>query len=213
MNKSTEEEKKEKNYSLNKKSNLSKSLNFEKILKKNDKKVKKGTVSHLIKSTTSEVLNSEDFQVHQNPSTQYSNDKINENINRIEGLIQSIIINQKNQIEYKSQQKIKDKYFIYLFIFIATIFLTIFITSSLSSKKATIIEYKAIKDTKYVLKKYVNLRAAPSLKGNKITILPPNSIVTLIDEKKEWKLVKYKDYIQSTSLIGWMHKENLKGLE
>lgn len=78
--------------------------------------------------------------------------------------------------------------------------------------KEKIIYQKAPSKTKqqYFMTKYVNIRTDSKTSAKKLTTLPPNSVVEVLGEQKNWKRVKYLDHIKNKSIIGWAYSEHLR---
>lgn len=73
-----------------------------------------------------------------------------------------------------------------------------------------IVYKEATAPIKYFMTKYVNIRTHASTTAKKITTLAPNSTIEILEEQKEWKKVKYHDYVSNKVIIGWAYGDNLK---
>lgn len=66
---------------------------------------------------------------------------------------------------------------------------------------------------KYVTTKFVNMRDKASSKGVVLMIVPPNSVIDLLDQKAGWNKIKFYDHVKNTTESGWVYGENLKALK
>lgn len=211
-------------------------LNFKGLLEKNHKKQSSSPVSDLLKSTTQTILPQHDTSEHTMLNKQGSEQELNFKLSRIEGLVQSLIINQhnlkdsiSNQIEYK-QTKHHDfdyKSLIQTFLLVTTLCLSIFaifktqVTSLPLEQQAPkrvikndqVRSTPQIKSSSYFLTKYVNLRSHPSTKSDVKLVLPINGIINIKEEKSGWSHIEYKDLAKDITYQGWIWGKNYKELK
>ncbi len=201
--------------------NFKDKLNFSNLLEKNQKKLGKSPVSNLIKSTKQTVIETE-------RNTPRNDLLLNDKLSRIEGLVQSLIINQHNlkdqmsnqiehRIEVKDHSKFDFKGLIQSILLVTTLAISVLaIIKNEAPKKlqqekpSQTMTIEQPKITKYYLTKYINLRARPSTKGEVLIVLPINGLIEKVENKGNWTKVKYKDFTAGTEFSGWIWGTNFK---
>lgn len=211
-------------------------FNFSSLLEKNEKKTATGPISSLLQSTTQTVIDNnhernEDknkdslFQKIEELERRFETKEVNEKFERLESLLQSVIINQANQkqIEFKEESTLDKKGDNSKNILMASIILSASLLISVGvgiifNNKVTPIKNTTPKLTKEIIKfhtptKYLNLRSLPSTKGNKLLVVAPNTRVEILGEEGEWIQIKFKDYLKNTIHTGWIYdRSNLKSI-
>lgn len=219
-------------------------INFQNILNKNFKKNANTPVSEFLKPTTQVVLDKEVGHTISKVKEKTDNQEVLQRMDRLEGLIQSIIINQTNVMNMVTMQAptVKDlpkqnieneatasnkknvnNSVIAAAIIIVIPLLAIILKSNPSSevKPSQIVDVKeqetkviaAPTYKKLVATKFLNLRENPSIKANIAIVISPNSVLELIQDGKDWKKVKFTDFVQGKSHTGWIFGENLKEIK
>ncbi len=212
-------------------------INFQNMLDRNIKKNENTPVSDLIRSTTQTVLPKDDYS---KSSASIETSAVNEKLDRLEGLVQSLIINQQTMknlipdklaIEDKSTEvdQIKEvivkngenqkKLILNSLIILSIVSVTTAYILSHQSGINTMQEVKPAVITKvvetptYITTKYLNMRALASTKGDIKLVIPPNSRIKILDNKGDWKLINFKDHVKNLEHKGWVYGENLKQIE
>ncbi len=211
-------------------------LNFKGLLEKNQKKQSSSPVSDLLRSTTQTILPQHNTSEQSQLNNQRTEQELSFKLSRIEGLVQSLIINQhnlkdsiSNQIEYKhtKHQDFDYKSLIQTFLLVTTLCLSIFAifknqVSTLPNEQQSqkrIIESSQnkralqTKSPSYFLTKYVNLRSGPSTKSDVRLILPINGMINIKEEKSGWSHIEYKDFAKDITYQGWIWGKNYKELK
>ncbi|MFG1494210.1 SH3 domain-containing protein [Halobacteriovorax sp. ZH4_bin.1] len=223
-------------------------FNFSNLLEKNEKKASKSPISNLLQSTTQTVVAS-DVETHiereekkdnlykkiEDLERRFETKEVNEKFERLESLLQSIIINQKNvreQIELKSAPEVipskenkenkeyKDQKPLYI---AASIIAVSLITSAMifkSEPKTQIVTKEIVKPAVVAIQKsfhtpvkFLNLRAIPSTKGEKLEVVAPNTRVEILKTDGDWVQIKYKNYLKGSTHEGWVYdSKNLKSI-
>lgn len=156
--------------------------------------------------------------------------EVNEKFERLESLLQSIIINQKNvreQIELKSApesssslKESKDQKPLYI---AASIIALSLIASAMifkSEPKTQVVTKEIVKPAVVAVQKsfhtpvkYLNLRAIPSTKGEKLEVVAPNTRIEILKTDGDWVQIKYKNYLKGSTHEGWVYdSKNLKSI-
>ncbi|MFG1499719.1 SH3 domain-containing protein [Halobacteriovorax sp. XZX-3] len=220
-------------------------FNFSSLLEKNEKKASSGPISNLLQSTTQTVIAS-DVETHvaninredkkdnlykkiEDLERRFETKEVNEKFERLESLLQSIIINQKNvreQIEMKPAQEAdssnrqKDQKPLYI---AASIIATSLLVSAMifkSEPKTQVITKEIVKPVVAAVEKkyhtpvkYLNLRAIPSTKGEKLEVVAPNTRVEIIKTDGDWVQIEFKNYLKGSTHKGWVYdSKNLKSI-
>ncbi|EPZ52347.1 SH3 domain protein [Bacteriovorax sp. BAL6_X] len=218
-------------------------FNFSNLLEKNEKKASKSPISNLLQSTTQTVVAS-DVETHiereekkdnlykkiEDLERRFETKEVNEKFERLESLLQSIIINQKNvreQIELKSAPKSspspiesKDQKPLYIAASIVAISLIVSAMIFKSEPKAQVVTKEIVKPAVAAVQKsfhtpvkYLNLRAIPSTKGQKLEVVAPNTRVEILKTDGDWVQIKYKNYLKGSTHEGWVYdSKNLKSI-
>jgi hypothetical protein len=145
----------------------------------------------------------------------------------------------ENLLEHKEAEKVsieqiqedtKQDLYKYLSVAFASVILTITIanfgknkTTPVKSKESVtkqevvkVQEEKVIAtpiQNQYVATKFVNLRDQASSKATILSIISPNSVLTLIQSKFGWHQVSFKDHLAGKTKMGWIYGENLKKIK
>ena len=193
-------------------------------------------VSDLLKSTTTEVLEKYNEANLENDFKEFKEElksDLEDQLYKMEGLIQSLIINQqslahgiKNQIapskevqESKKEKRPLDLYQSALIGLIAALALSLgmILTKTQAPKEEVVANQEIIKNTlknetqkKYFLIKYINLRSDSSTKADVITVLPKNAIIEVLAKDSNWTHVSYKDHVENKIYKGWIWGDNYK---
>ncbi|AYF45372.1 SH3 domain protein [Halobacteriovorax sp. BALOs_7] len=212
-------------------------FNFASILDKNEKKIAKSPISNLLQSTTQTVIDREEentdnsngkdqlYKKIEELERRFETKEVNEKFERLESLLQSIIINQKSvkeQIEYKPQEEIlptaRDNKSIIIASGILSIAIILGAFIYTPSKEIKPAPKQAIKEviTKkefFTPIKYLNLRSIPSTKGTKLQVVAPNTRVEVLKTDGDWVQIEYRDYLKNTLHTGWVYdQKNLKSI-
>ena len=174
-------------------------------------------VSDLLKSTTTKVVDT-----YEQKRTLPEQD-LTEQLFKMEGLIQSLIINQqslasqlKNQIPHKSDIKQKQSLTAFqgLLILMLAGLLSYLAFVFRTHEKAPVTKVETVQPvkTQYFINKYINLRSDSSTRSEVLTVLAPNSIIEVIDKKENWTKVKYFNHVESQTFIGWIWGEAYKAV-
>lgn len=218
-------------------------FNFANILDKNEKKIAKSPISSLLQSTTQTVVDSNENDIQENFNNKdqlykkieqlerrFETKEVNEKFERLESLLQSVIINQKSvkeQIEFKSEATpapapvIKENKNILIAsgVLSASLLLSAFIytpnTAPVKAKPVIqeVVAPKVVAKVFHTPVKYLNLRSIPSTKGQKLQVVAPNTRVEIIKKDGDWIQIEYRDYLKNTLHSGWVYDEkNLKSI-
>ncbi|EQC47994.1 SH3 domain-containing protein [Bacteriovorax sp. Seq25_V] len=209
-------------------------INFQNMLDRNIKKNENTPVSDLIRSTTQTVLPKDEFNSQQN---KIDTSAVTEKLDRLEGLVQSLIINQQTmkslipenipsndkslevdqlkEVIVKSNENQKKLILNSLIILSIVSVTTAYILSNTNKKSRELVVTpapiaKVVETPTYITTKYLNMRTIASTKGEIQLVIPPNSRIKIIEEKGDWKLINFKDYVKNTEYKGWVYGENLK---
>ena len=192
-------------------------IDFSKVLEKNHKKMQNTPVSDLLKSTTTKVVDSYE-QTHTFPEQ-----NLTEQLFKMEGLIQSLIINQqslasqlKNQIPHKSEIKQKQSLTAFqgLLILILAVLMSYlaYVFRTHEKVPTATVETTKPQKTRYFINKYINLRLDSSTRSDVLTVLAPNSIIEVLEKKESWTKIKYYNHVESQTFTGWIWGEAYKAV-
>ncbi len=215
-------------------------FNFSSLLEKNEKKAAQNPISSLLQSTTQTVLtdtnevDESDYKKDQllkkidDLERRFETKEVNEKFERLESLLQSIIINQSNQqdfqkrLELKKSDEVEAPPINKTTVIAASLVSTALILSSvlLSMSKSSEVKSVAPAQVEKVVKKefhtpikYLNLRATPSTKGEKLEVVAPNTRIEIIKTDGDWVQIQYKNYLRDTLHTGWVYDiKNLKSI-
>ena len=179
-------------------------------------------VSDLLKSTTTEVVQESPHQ------SQRSSEELNEQLFKVEGLIQSLIINQQTMMNYIQDQKriappIKEDKKksqislvsgLFIGLIISLMILLAFEINDLKNASQvtqnTENKVKNIQKSQFFIQKYINLRDKPSTNSKILTVLAPNSLISVTKKDNNWSLVSFRNHLENKIYEGWIWGDSYK---
>ena len=207
-------------------------FNFSTLLEKNEKKASKGPISSLLQSTTQSIVNEgiEDnsnkdnlIQKIEDLERRFETKEVSEKFERLESLLQSVIINQSSQKQLElNKEPTPEKNSSKNLILASGLLSAALIISALLVTPAKVKTPELIKPVAAVEKvsvkfhtptKYLNLRSIASTKGQKLLVVAPNTRVEILKTDGEWVQIRFDNYLKGTTHTGWIYDlKNLKSI-
>lgn len=76
--------------------------------------------------------------------------------------------------------------------------------------KTKVVVTEKVQENQFVITSFINLRKKPSGSSEKLSVLSPNYIVTLLERKNQWTKISFENHLTSKKVIGWIYGNKIK---